>query len=115
MKCRENDFIDEKSLDNTYRDLQFFAAQKVEALHNKVHRKSAESEYTGMGQYAHLRENPIDLEAIALTDRQLMAVAMVFYGGIKKMRAAQAMKVTKQAFDELIERALKKIEESLIK
>jgi predicted DNA-binding protein (UPF0251 family) len=48
-----------------------------------------------------------------LTDKQLMAVCMVFYGGVKRKRAAQAMNITSQALSDHIKAALKKIGDNL--
>lgn len=109
------DFINAQHIDKPASDLLYLPAQKVEVLHDIMARKTAGSDYIGLRRYAHLRESPIDLEAIALTDKQLMAVAMVFYGRVKKSRAAQAMKISNQALDDLIRLALKKIEDSLIR
>ena len=64
-------------------------------------------------EFEHLKEIPIDLDQVRLTDKQLMAVCMVFYGGVKKKRAAQAMNITSQALSDHIKAALKKIENNL--
>ncbi len=63
--------------------------------------------------FEHLKEASIDLAEARLTDKQLMAVCMVFYGGVKKKRAAQAMNITSQALSDHIKAALKKIEHNL--
>lgn len=63
--------------------------------------------------FEHLKEASIDLGEARLTDKQLMAVCMVFYGGVKKKRAAQAMNITSQALSDHIKAALKKIENNL--
>ncbi len=64
-------------------------------------------------EYDHLKDISIDLGQICLTDKQLMAVCMVFYGGVKKKRAAQAMNITSQALSDHIKAALKKIEDNI--
>ena len=64
-------------------------------------------------EFEYLKEVPIDLGDICLTDKQLMAVCMVFYGGVKKKRAAQAMSITSQALSDHIKAALKKIGNNL--
>ena len=87
--------------------LRFYPARDLEALSNSARKPG---EYVCLSEYAHLRERRIDLEAIPLTDKQLMAVSMVFYGGVKKKRAAGAMKISNQALDDHIKAALKKIE-----
>jgi hypothetical protein len=93
--------------------MRFFPAHKVETMHNLVSYKSTEGDYMVLSQYDHLREHPIDLEAIPLTDKQLMVVSLVFYGRVKKARAAHALKVSFQSLDNILIHALKKIEESL--
>jgi predicted DNA-binding protein (UPF0251 family) len=64
-------------------------------------------------EFAYLKEVTIDLGEARLTDKQLMAVCMVFYGGVKKKRAAQAMNITSQALSDHVKAALKKIGDNL--
>lgn len=64
-------------------------------------------------EFEYLKEVSIDLGDARLTDKQLMAVCMVFYGGVKKKRAAQAMNITSQALSDHIKAALKKIGDNL--
>ncbi len=64
-------------------------------------------------EFEYLKEVPINLGEICLTDKQLMAVCMVFYGGVKKKRAAQAMNITSQALSDHVKAALKKIGDNL--
>ncbi|HKI48439.1 MAG TPA: hypothetical protein VKA69_03870 [Desulfobacteria bacterium] len=64
-------------------------------------------------EFEYLKEASIDLGEARLTDKQLMAVCMVFYGGVKKKRAAQAMNITSQALSDHIKAALKKIGDNL--
>ncbi len=71
------------------------------------------SDYQSLREYAHLKNQPIDLGQADLTDRQLMAVTLVFYGGVKKNRAARAMKISSQALSDHLKAALKKISRSL--
>ncbi len=63
--------------------------------------------------YAYLKNQSIDLGQVDLTDRQLLAVTLVFYGGVKKSRAARAMKISSQAVTDHLNAALKKIGKSL--
>jgi predicted DNA-binding protein (UPF0251 family) len=53
------------------------------------------------------------LGELDLTDRQLMAVSLVFYGGLKKNRAARAMNISSQALTDHLKAGLKKIGRSL--
>lgn len=62
---------------------------------------------------AHLKENRLNLNHLDLTDKQLIAVSLVFYGGLKKMRAARVMKISPQDLTEHIQAGLKKIRRSL--
>ena len=64
-------------------------------------------------EFEYLKEISIDLDDVCLTDKQLMAVCMVFYGGVKKKRAAQAMGITSQALSDHVKAALKKIGNNL--
>ena len=64
-------------------------------------------------EFEYLKEVSIDLGEARLTDKQLMAVCMVFYGGVKKKRAAQAMNITSQALSDHVKAALKKIGNNL--
>lgn len=43
----------------------------------------------------------------------MTAVCLVFYGGVKKSRAAQAMSITSQAVGDHIKAALKKIADKI--
>lgn len=67
-------------------------------------------DYAPQRQYEHLRDVRVDLEQARLTDRQMMAVSLVFYGRLKKKHAARIMKITKQSLDDHIQLALQKIE-----
>ncbi|MZG30675.1 MAG: DUF134 domain-containing protein [Nitrospinae bacterium] len=60
-----------------------------------------------------MKEEPINLEGMGLTDRQLMAVSLVFYGGLSKKLAARIMKISSQAISDHIKAALKKISQAL--
>jgi predicted DNA-binding protein (UPF0251 family) len=55
----------------------------------------------------------VKLGELDLTDRQLMAVSLVFYGGLKKNRAARAMNISSQALTDHLKAGLKKIGRSL--
>jgi predicted DNA-binding protein (UPF0251 family) len=70
-------------------------------------------EYQTRPEYSHLKEVDIDLDHARLTDKQLMAVCLVFYGGVKKNRAARAMKITSQALSDHVKAALKKIKDNI--
>ena len=63
--------------------------------------------------FSHLKKVRIDLGGLDLTDRQLLAVSLVFYGGVKKNRAARVMSISSQAVTDHLNAALKKIGRSL--
>lgn len=67
----------------------------------------------GVSGYEDLREMPVNLEELSLTDRQLTAVCLVFYGGVKKKRAARAMNISAQALSDHVKAALNKIRVAL--
>ncbi|MCF8719157.1 hypothetical protein [Nitrospina gracilis] len=69
--------------------------------------------YQPRPEFQHLKAAPIDLNDAALTDKQLTAVCLVFYGGLKKKKAAQVMRISSQALTDHIKAALKKIEERI--
>jgi predicted DNA-binding protein (UPF0251 family) len=48
-----------------------------------------------------------------LTDRQLLAVSLVFYGRVAKSRAARAMKISPQSLAEHLQAGLKKIQKAV--
>ncbi|NIQ01492.1 MAG: hypothetical protein GWM98_14795 [Nitrospinaceae bacterium] len=94
--------------------LYFSPPEDLEFWMDRVHDDRAGGDFQPRAGYEHLKETFIDLDQVQLTDKQLMAVCMVFYGGVKKNRAARAMKITSQALSDHIKAALKKIEENII-
>jgi hypothetical protein len=56
---------------------------------------------------------PIKLEEGKLTDKQMIAVSLVFYGSIPISKTARAIKITHQSLNDHISGALKKNERSL--
>lgn len=70
-------------------------------------------DYVARDDDSYLKTTAIDLGEAQLTDRQMLAVSMVFYGGIKKTRAARAMGISTQALSEHLTAALKKIKKTL--
>lgn len=69
--------------------------------------------YQPRPEFQHLKSASIDLNDAALTDKQLTAVCLVFYGGLKKKKAAEVMRISSQALTDHIKAALKKIEERI--
>lgn len=91
----------------------FYAPEILEGWVNSGVCKSGPGQFFPRPGYEHLKENGIDLERAKLTDRQLTAVSLVFYGGATKKRAARAMNITSQALTDHLKAALKKIQASL--
>ncbi len=93
--------------------LYFSLPEDLEFWLNRLTGNRSDPGYHFRAEYDHLKETSIDLGEVRLTDKQLMAVCMVFYGGVKKKRAAQAMNITSQALSGHIKAALKKIEDNI--
>lgn len=101
--------------DSQYRDplFNFCAPEILEGWVNSGAGSSAPGEFLPRPGYEHLKTVKIDLERANLTDKQLTAVSLVFYGGARKKRAARAMNITSQALTDHLNAALKKIQKSL--
>lgn len=93
--------------------LYFSLPEDLEFWLNRLAEDAADGNSHPRQGFEHLKEASIDLGEARLTDKQLMAVCMVFYGGVKKKRAAQAMNITSQALSDHIKAALKKIGDNL--
>lgn len=93
--------------------LRFVSHNVLESLGDEIPNGEAPGDFFPRDRYSHLRDIRIDLGKLDLTDRQLMAVSLVFYGGLKKNRAARAMKISSQALTDHLNAGLKKIGRSL--
>jgi predicted DNA-binding protein (UPF0251 family) len=93
--------------------LYFSLPDDLEFWLNRLAGDAADGSCHPRSEFEYLREASIDLGEARLTDKQLMAVCMVFYGGVKKKRAAQAMNITSQALSDHVKAALKKIGDDL--
>jgi len=91
------------------RNLRYFAPNQLEYLQSGYRDECLDGEFFPRKPYDHLKKLRIDLERFALTDKQMIAVSLVFYGGLQKNRAAGVMKISAQAVDEHLKAALKKI------
>ena len=113
---RDKDLTQNPAMDDFhYRDplFNFCAPEVLESWVNSGVPTSAPGEFLPRPGYEHLKTAKIDLERAKLTDKQLTAVCLVFYGGAKKKRAARAMNITSQALTDHLNAALKKIQKSL--
>ena len=103
----QEDFINRDPL------IDFYPAEMLEDLVNANGANSTGGEYFRRAGYEHLKSVIFDLDKADLTDKQLTAVSLVFYGGAKNKLAARAMNITSQALAEHLKAALKKIQTSL--
>ncbi len=85
----------------------------LEGVANARKSKEVSGGYGSVPGYEEIRQTNIVLGELALTDKQLMAVCLVFYGGITKKHAARAMKISAQALSDHIKAALKKIKQGI--
>lgn len=89
--------------------LRFFPLDELEIIRNAQHFGVEVADYSTQPEFSYLRGESLNLEDMGLTDRQLMAVSLVFYGGIKKNLAARIMKISSQALSDHIKAGLKKM------
>jgi predicted DNA-binding protein (UPF0251 family) len=94
-------------------EFSFASNEILDALGSRVAGGGAPGDFSPREQFSHLKKARIDLGVLDLTDRQLMAVSLVFYGGVKKKRAARVMSISSQAVTDHLNAALKKIGRSL--
>ena len=89
--------------------LRFFPLDELELIRNAQNQGVEFQDYRPHPEFSYLKEGSLNLGEMGLTDRQLMAVALVFYGGLKKKLAAQIMKISSQALTDHINAGLKKM------
>jgi predicted DNA-binding protein (UPF0251 family) len=95
------------------KQLSFASPNILESLGSRVASGATVGDFSPRDQFSHLKAVRIDLGGLDLTDRQLLAVSLVFYGGVKKKRAARVMSISSQAVTDHLNAALKKISRSL--
>jgi len=96
--------------------LSFSGPDALESLGNRFtngEEGGAMGDFSRCDEFSHLKNVRIDLGTLDLTDRQLLAVSLVYYGGVKKIRAARVMSISSQAVTDHLNAALKKIGRSL--
>jgi predicted DNA-binding protein (UPF0251 family) len=104
------EIIDIPILNEWDNHLTFKPPEKLEQMQNASNRQPKPTGYFHRRDYAHLKDVKLNLGKLNLTDRQLLAVSLVFYGRVTKARAARAMKISPQSLSENIQAALKKIQ-----
>jgi predicted DNA-binding protein (UPF0251 family) len=82
-------------------------------MQNASNQEPGPAVYIHRREYAHLKDLTLDLGHLNLTDRQLLAVSLVFYGRVAKSRAARAMKISPQSLAEHLQAGLKKIQKAV--
>ncbi len=113
--CKVNE-IDYSGMDSgTEEDyhLRFFPPDELELMRNAQNFGVEYQDYRPQSEFSYLKEGTLDLGEMGLTDRQLMAVSLVFYGGLRKKLAARIMKISSQALTDHINAGLKKMSHAL--
>jgi len=112
--------VKKKDLDNWSEDvenldnrLQFFQIEHLDIMNQARLAQFNPERANKQSCYQYLKKSPVNLEEAMLTDKQMIAISLVFYGNIPKSRAARVMKITHQSLNDHINGALKKIERSL--
>lgn len=94
-------------------NISYYPPQTLESLRNVGMFCQPGGDYATRRGYEHLRDVVFDLENLKLTNKQLIAVSLVFYGNVRKYRAARVMNITEQALEDHVRAALRKIEKNL--
>ncbi len=102
--------VDEQALEEFDSHFRFRPPEVLETMIHASQQSGALGGYHPRIGFEHLKEVDIDLNRAGLTHKQLIAVSLVFYGGVKKKHAADAMGISSQALSDHIKAALKKIE-----
>lgn len=89
--------------------LRFFPPDELELIRNAQNFGVEYQDYRPQSEFSYLKEGTLNLGEMGLTDRQLMAVSLVFYGGLRKKLAARIMKISSQALSDHIKAGLKKM------
>jgi predicted DNA-binding protein (UPF0251 family) len=113
MKDWKKKMLDLPELDAWDSQLSFNPPEILEQMRNACNLEPAPAAYAPCREYSHLKDVKLDLGHLGLTDRQLLAVSLVFYGRVAKSRAARAMKISPQSLSEHLQAALKKIQKAV--
>jgi len=89
--------------------LSYFPPDELETLRDNQGLETRLLEFKPQGEYSYLKEQPMDIASMGLTDRQIVAVSLVFFGGVKKNLAARIMNISSQALRGHIKAGLKKM------
>ena len=113
MKNWQEKMADLPELDAWDSQLSFNPTEILEQMRNASNQEPAPAGYAPCRGYEHLKDVKLDLGHLGLTDRQLLAVSLVFFGRVAKARAARAMKISPQSLSEHLQAALKKIQKAV--
>ena len=72
--------------------LRFFPPGELEIIRNAQNFDVKFEDYRPRSEFSYLKEGFLNLEEMRLTDKQLMAVSLVFYGGLKKSSLDESWK-----------------------
>jgi predicted DNA-binding protein (UPF0251 family) len=89
--------------------LKFFPLNELEIMRNAQHFNVEVQGYQARSEFSYLKDKFLNIDEMGLTDKQLMAVSLVFYGGLKKKVAARIMKISSQALTDHINAGVKKM------
>jgi hypothetical protein len=101
--------VEENPLDKGDYHLSYFPPDDLEILRNYQGLHNDSLEFKSSEEYSYLKEQSMDIGDMGLTDRQIIAVSLVFYGGIKKTLAAKIMNISSAALRGHIKAGLKKM------
>jgi len=109
--CKKSELVNSAGnygAESDYR-LRFFPPDELEIIRNAQNLGAECRDYRPRSEFSYLKDGFLNLEDMKLTDKQLMAVSLVFYGGLKKKLAARIMKISSQALSDHLKAGLKKM------
>ncbi len=89
--------------------LRFYPLNELDNIRNAQRFNVEFQDYRPRPEFSYLKDGFLNIEDMGLTDRQLMAVSLVFYGGLKKKLAARIMKISSQALADHLTAGLNKM------
>ena len=110
-KSERNDSNANCGEESDYR-LRFYPPNELEIIRDAQHFNVEYQDYQSRSGFSYLKDKSLNMEDMGLTDKQLMAVSLVFYGGLKKKVAGRIMKISSQALTDHLKAGLKKISHS---
>ena len=80
--------------------LRYFPLNELDNIRNAQQLNVEYQDYRPRSEFSYLKDGFLNIEDMGLTDKQLMAISLVFYGGLKKKFAARVMKISSQALSD---------------